>query len=83
MGRIQVENDFEIRDLRNKKGKMYAAGIITLGGPYAPVDTFLGLQYAAQKSVDALVKAKAPGLSYLNGYNSLGQWCRWVFNQEP
>ena len=81
--RIQVENDFEIRDLRNEKGKMYAAGIITLGGPYAPVDTFLGLQYAAQKSVDALVKAKAPGLHYLNGYDSLEQWCRWVFNKEP
>jgi pSer/pThr/pTyr-binding forkhead associated (FHA) protein len=83
IGRIQVENDFEIRDLRNGKGKIYAAGIITLGGPYAPVDTFLGLQYAAQKSVDALVKAKAPELHYLNGAESLGQWCRWVLNQEP
>ena len=83
MGRIQVENDFEIRDLRNGKGKVYAAGIITLGGPYAPVDTFLGLQYAAQKSVDALVKAKAPKLYYLNTYTSFKQWCRWVFNKEP
>jgi pSer/pThr/pTyr-binding forkhead associated (FHA) protein len=83
IGRIQVENDFEIRDLRNGKGKIYAAGIITLGGPYAPVDTFLGLQYAAQKSVDALVKAKAPELYHLNGAESFGQWCRWVLNQEP
>lgn len=81
--RIQVKNDFEIRDLRNGKGRLYASGIITFGGPYAAVDSFLGLQYAAQRSVDALVKAKAPKLRYLNGFASLGQWFKWALNQEP
>jgi hypothetical protein len=44
---LQVTNDFEISGLRNGKGRAYAAGTITSGGPYLAVDSFLGLQYSA------------------------------------
>ena len=82
-GRLQVKNDFEIHEMLNGKGRMYTAGVLTLGGPYAPVDSFLGLQYAAQRSVDSLVRNKAPNLKYLDGVGSFWQWCKWALNQEP
>ncbi len=88
-GRLHVANDFEIKDMRNEKkpshgrGRMYAAGIMTLGGPYAPVDTFLGLQYTAQRSAESLARINAPGISYLEGIGSLWQWIRWAMNQKP
>jgi pSer/pThr/pTyr-binding forkhead associated (FHA) protein len=82
-GRLQVENDFEMKAMRNGKGRIYAAGVLTLGGPYAAVDTFLGLQYCAQRSVYGLAKARAKGVRYLNGLGSFGQWIKWATNQAP
>ena len=81
--RLQVSNEFEIEKMKNKKGRMYAAGVMTLGGPYAPVDTFLGLQYAALCSVDALSKQGAPGLKKLNVFGSFWQWLKWVRGVKP
>lgn len=81
--RIHVENDFEIAGLRNGPGRVYAAGAITLGGPFAAVDSFLGLQYAAQRSVDALVALGAPNLRYLDGLASLAQWLKWARGVAP
>jgi pSer/pThr/pTyr-binding forkhead associated (FHA) protein len=81
--RLHVENDFEIKKMRNGKGRMYAAGVITLGGPYAPVDTFLGLQYAAHRSAEALAGARAPKIGYLEGVGSIWQWFKWAFNVAP
>lgn len=83
LGRLQVENDFELKEMRNGKGRMYAAGVLTLGGPYAAVDTFLGLQYCAQRSVYGLAKARAKGIRYLNGLGSFWQWMKWATNQSP
>jgi pSer/pThr/pTyr-binding forkhead associated (FHA) protein len=82
-GRFHVENNFEIKKLRNDRSRIYGAGIITLGGPYAPVDTFLGLQYAAHRSMEALAAAKAPGVRYIEGIYSLWQWLKWALNQKP
>ncbi|WP_027403504.1 FHA domain-containing protein [Aphanizomenon flos-aquae] len=82
-GRFHVENNFEIKKLRNGRSRIYGAGIITLGGPYAPVDTFLGLQYAAHRSMEALAAAKAPGVRYIQGIYSLWQWLKWALNQKP
>lgn len=81
--RFHVENNFEIKQLRNHPSRIYAAGIITLGGPYAPVDTFLGLQYAAHRSIEALAAVKAPGVRYIQGIYSLWQWLKWALNQKP
>jgi pSer/pThr/pTyr-binding forkhead associated (FHA) protein len=83
LGRLQVENDFELKEMRNGNGRMYAAGVLTLGGPYAAVDTFLGLQYCAQRSVYGLARARARGVRYLDGLGSCWQWVKWATNQEP
>lgn len=83
LGRLQVANDFEIVEMRNDRARMYAAGVMTLGGPYAPVDTFLGLQYAAQCSADNLARVRAPKIRRLNGLGSLSQWIKWANNKTP
>ncbi|MGD1873995.1 MAG: FHA domain-containing protein [Mastigocoleus sp.] len=82
-GRLAVGNDFELIEMRNDKGRMYAAGAITFGGPYAAVDSFLGLQYCALRTVDALAKHRAIGVRRLNAASSFGQWIKWVLNQSP
>ncbi|MEJ1933483.1 FHA domain-containing protein [Nostoc sp. NIES-2111] len=83
LGRLTVANNFEILEMRNGKGQMYAAGAITLGGPYAAVDSFLGLQYASLAAVDGLASAHALGVKRLNAISSFGQWLKWVLNQSP
>lgn len=81
--RLVVANNFELVEMRNTKGQMYVAGAITLGGHYAAVDSFLGLQYAALVAVDGMYIARAPGVKRLNTFSSLNQWIKWVFNQAP
>ncbi len=83
LGRLHVANDFELVEMRNDRARMYAAGVMTLGGPYAPVDTFLGLQYAAQCAADGLARSRAPRASRLNGLGSFIQWIKWATNQTP
>lgn len=82
-GRLHVENDFEVKKMRNNQGKLYAAGIITLGGPYAPVDTFLGLQYSAHRITESLARLKAPNVKHIQGIYSLIQWFKWATYQKP
>ncbi|MGQ4645791.1 FHA domain-containing protein [Lyngbya aestuarii] len=83
LGRLSVSNNFELVKMRTSRGQMYAAGAITLGGPYAAVDSFLGLQYAALRGVDAIAASKAPGITRLNFLGSFWQWLKWVANQSP
>ncbi len=82
-GRLKVTNDFALIDMDNGRGQIYASGISTLGGPFAAVDSFLGLQYAALRSVDNLTAQNAPGLRRLNGLRSLNQWTRWARGVQP
>ncbi|MEP0869342.1 FHA domain-containing protein [Trichocoleus desertorum AS-A10] len=83
LGRLSVANDFELVEMRNGRGRMYAAGAMTLGGPYAAVDSFLGLQYAALCAVADLAKMRAPSLQRLHPVRSLSQWFKWVIGQPP
>jgi lysine/ornithine N-monooxygenase len=83
LGRLSVSNEFELVEMRQSRGRMYAAGAITLGGPYAAVDSFLGLQYSALRAVDAVAAAKAPRLRRLNFASSLWQWLKWVGKRSP
>ncbi len=83
MGRIQVENDFEVPGMRNGTGRMYASGSMTLGGPLAAVDSFLGLQYAALRSVQALQEAGAFELKKLGVGRSISQWLKWARKVQP
>lgn len=82
-GRLRVANDFAVEGMENGAGRMYAAGAMTLGGPMAAVDSFLGLQYAALWSVHALVRARAPGLRRLHFLRSPWQWLRWAVGVAP
>ena len=82
-GRLKVSSDFEVAGMMNGYGHFYASGAMTLGGPLAPVDSFLGLQFAAMRSVDALARLHAPGLRRLNGLRSFIQWTRWVRGVHP
>ena len=60
---LAVNNSFEIAGLQNGRGRVWAAGVVTASGPYAAVDSFLGLQFAALRSVDHLGALRAPGVS--------------------
>ncbi|MGG6270513.1 FHA domain-containing protein [Leptolyngbya sp. AN03gr2] len=80
---LHVTNSFELEKMRNGKGRMFAAGIMTLGGPYAPVDTFLGLQYVAQQAVAKLVQTRAKRVHSISGLRSFSQWLKWAMNQRP
>jgi pSer/pThr/pTyr-binding forkhead associated (FHA) protein len=82
-GRMRVRNNFEIEGMENGRARMYAAGAMTLGGPLAAVDSFLGLQMAAIRAVDALADIQAPGVHLLGPWRSFIQWMRWVRGVKP
>lgn len=80
---LAVSNTFEVEGLRNGRGRVYAAGVVTANGPYAAVDSFLGLQYAALRSVDQLAAVRAPGLRRMGPLRSFGQWLKWCRGAAP
>ncbi|NND76007.1 MAG: hypothetical protein HKN44_13475 [Ilumatobacter sp.] len=80
-GRLDVEPHFEVRGTANEDGRIYASGSMTLGGYYAGVDSFLGLQYAALQILDDLA---AHGFGKRIGpARSTAQWWRWMRNRRP
>jgi pSer/pThr/pTyr-binding forkhead associated (FHA) protein len=80
---IAVSPDFEVLTLRQNVGRVYAAGQIVIHGPHAAVDSFLGLQYAALRSVDHLCQLGAPYVARFGPFKSLSQWLRWCANRSP
>jgi pSer/pThr/pTyr-binding forkhead associated (FHA) protein len=83
LGRLTVTSDFELAEMANQSGKIYASGSITLGNYYAPVDSFLGLQYAAFNIIQDLLNLNAIELKPLMLYRSLIQWWKWMNNRSP
>ncbi len=80
-GRLDVEPNFEVRGTASEPGRLYASGSMTLGGYYAGVDSFLGLQYAALQIADDLADH---GLGKrIRTARSVSQWWRWMRNREP
>ncbi|HWU08536.1 MAG TPA: hypothetical protein VN520_19505 [Streptomyces sp.] len=79
VGRLDVERDFEVRGTRNG-GKVYASGSATLGGYFPGVDTFLGLQIAAQEIADDL--ARQGFCRRLTPGRSTSQWWKWMRNTQ-
>ncbi|QZY30469.1 hypothetical protein [Nocardioides coralli] len=76
LGRLDVERSFEVRGTANGDGRMYASGTATLGGYFPGVDTFLGLQIAAQEIADDLARQ---GFGRRIGpARSIAQWLRWA-----
>lgn len=80
---LRVTNDFQIEGLQNGKGRVYAAGTITTGGPYLAVDSFLGLQYAALRSVDQLVTERVHNVRDLGPFRSFAGWMKWMTGATP
>ena len=79
--RLAVDTTFEVTGTRSGDGRLYASGSSTLGGPYAGVDSFLGLQYVAMKIADDLADAGAA--PRLGAGRSVSQWFRWLRNRTP
>jgi pSer/pThr/pTyr-binding forkhead associated (FHA) protein len=83
-GQFTVGDDFAIDQLNSgTMGRVYGSGITTAGNSYGPVDSFLGLQYAALASVCDMTDRNAPGLKRLTGLQSTAQWWRWMTNRPP
>jgi hypothetical protein len=76
VGRLDVDRSFEVIGTRSNPGRMYASGSATLGGPFPGVDTFLGLQIAAQEIADDM--AKLGFCQRLGVLRSTQQWWRWA-----
>jgi len=80
---LAVNTAFEIPGLQNGRGHVWAAGVVTANGPYAAVDSFLGLQYAALRSVDHMALLGAPGVSRFGPIRSATQWLKWCLGRSP
>ena len=78
--RLDVDHNFEVRGTANGDGKIYASGTATLGGYFPGVDTFLGLQIAAQEIGDDL--AKQGFGSHIGPVRSTQQWLKWARGQK-
>lgn len=76
LGRLDVERTFEVRGTASGSGRLYASGTATLGGYFPGVDTFLGLQIAAQEITDDL--ARRGFCRRIGPMRSMSQWWRWA-----
>jgi hypothetical protein len=79
VGRLDVERTFEVKGTANGDGVLYASGTATLGGYFPGVDTFLGLQIAAQEIADDLARRKF--VKKMGPFRSTAQWLRWARNK--
>ncbi|HSH05493.1 MAG TPA: FHA domain-containing protein [Anaerolineae bacterium] len=86
-GRLWVQPDFEVPGMQNRVGervgRLYVTGAMTFGGPFAPVDSFLGLQYGALRAADSLAAVGAPSVRRLRPWRSAQQWWRWWQGVAP
>ncbi len=81
LGRLEVGRHFEVKGAASGDGALYASGATTLGGYFPGVDTFLGLQIAAQEITDDLARR---GFGRRIGpLRSTAQWVSWVLNRPP
>jgi len=80
LGRLDVDQRYEVRGARNGDSRMYAVGSATLGSYYTVVDSFLGLQCAGLAVCDELA---AQGLCRrIGSARSVSQWWRWARNRS-
>ncbi len=81
VGRLDVERTFELKGTRSGNGVMYASGATTLGGYFPGVDTFLGLQVAAQEIYQDLNKRGF--CKRIGPVRSTLQWWKWLAGSAP
>ena len=80
VGRLDVERNFELRGTASGNGVMYASGATTLGGYFPGVDTFLGLQVAAQE-IQADLARRGFGKK-IDTFRSTSQWLKWFSGKQ-
>ncbi len=80
IGRLDVERTFEVRGTASGDGRVYASGTATLGGYFPGVDTFLGLQIAAQEIGDDL--ARQGFCKRIGPVRSTSQWVKWALGRK-
>jgi hypothetical protein len=81
VGRLDVDRNFELKGTRSGNGVLYASGATTLGGYFPGVDTFLGLQVAAQEIYQDL--ARRGFCKRLGPVRSTAQWWKWLLGSRP
>lgn len=76
LGRLDCAPSFEVRGTASAPGKLYASGAATAGSYYGGVDSFLGLQYVAQRIYEDLA---ADGFCRRIGpLRSVNHWLKWA-----
>lgn len=80
LGRMDVKRSFELIGTESGMGRVYLTGAAALGGPFPGVDTFLGLQIAAQEVVDDI--AKRGHCRKLGPLSSTSEWLRWATGRQ-
>jgi lysine/ornithine N-monooxygenase len=80
LGRLEVERTFELRGAASGDGRLYVSGAAALGGYFPGVDTFLGLQIAAQEIADDL--ARRGVCRRIGTARSVTQWLKWMADRE-
>jgi hypothetical protein len=80
LGRMDVKRSFELIGTESGMGRVYLTGAAALGGPFPGVDTFLGLQIAAQEVVDDI--AKRGHCRRMGPFSSTVEWLRWATNRQ-
>jgi hypothetical protein len=80
LGRLDVGRDFELRGTDNGSGRIYVTGAAAYGGYFPGVDTFLGLQLAAQDVIDDI--ARRGHCVHMGPARSIAAWLRWVANRQ-
>ncbi len=81
MGRLEVDDHFEVRQARNGPARLYATGAMTLGSRIGPVDSFWGLTQAALYVCDDL--AGQDLCARMGILRSVAGWSRWMTGRQP
>jgi len=80
LGRLEVERTFELRGTASGDGRLYVSGAAALGGYFPGVDTFLGLQIAAQEIAEDL--ARRGMCRRIGPVRSVAQWLKWTTDRR-
>jgi hypothetical protein len=80
LGRIDVSPAFRVHGADSGMGCVYLSGAAALGGPFPGVDTFLGLQIAAQEIVDDM--ARRGHCRRMGPAASVAGWWRWLTGRQ-
>lgn len=80
LGRLDVGREFGLRGADNWPGRLYVTGAAAYGGYFPGVDTFLGLQLAAQDVIDDI--ASRGHCARMGPLRSTAAWLKWAANRQ-